>query len=56
MRVLATYGMQAPEAGVQAQAVPAKGGEGHEARDLRQPCLRPPLRKEVRTSNPSLIN
>jgi hypothetical protein len=34
---------QVSEAGVQAQAVPAEGGEGHEARDLCEPCFGPPL-------------
>jgi hypothetical protein len=35
MHVLASCGGQVPEAGVQAQAVPAEGGEGHEAGDVR---------------------
>jgi hypothetical protein len=35
--------VQVSAAGVQAQVVPADGGEGHEARNLCQPCFSPPL-------------
>ena len=35
--------VQVSAAGVQAQVVPAEGGEAHEARDLCQPCFSPPL-------------